>query len=172
MTKWSYAVGALAAVSLLACAIQKKPPVAESGKAVVEAYVRAWNQHDSVAIDTLLAPDAIHEDLAQNFRGKGSAQVVGFLGKTIALEPDFKWQVTNSIGEGRYVALEWTWAATYTGPDLTGKPVTTGAFPGEGPQSPKWKTGRSNGSRIISILRAFSVNRLNRASTGSGAKTP
>lgn len=132
MTKWSYAAGALAAVSLLACAVEKKPPVAEGGKAVAEAYVRAWNQHDSAAIDSVLAPDAIHEDLAQNFRWKGSAEVVKFMRQAIAAEPDFKWQVTNSIEDGRYVALEWTWTSTYTGPDPAGKQVTGKRLSGRG----------------------------------------
>lgn len=132
MRRWSYAAGALAAVSLLACAVEKKPPVAESGKAVVQAYVRAWNQHDSTAFDTLLAPDAIHEDFAQNFRGKGSAQVAGFMRQAIAAEPDFRWQITNSIEDGRYVALEWTWTSTYTGPDPAGKQVTNKRISGRG----------------------------------------
>jgi len=132
MTKWSYAAGALAAVSLLACAVEKKPPVAEGGKAVVEAYVLAWNQHDSAAIDSVLAPDAIHEDLAQNFRGKGSAEVVKFMREAIAAAPDGKWEVTNTIEDGRYVALEWTWTATYTGPDPTGKQVTRKRISGRG----------------------------------------
>ena len=132
MTRWSYAAGALAAVSLHACAVEKKPPVVESGKAVVQAYVNAWNRHDSVAVDTLLAPDAVHEDHAQNFRGKGKAAIVGFMRRTIAAEPDFKWDVTNSIEEGRYVALEWTWTATYTGPDPTGKQVTKRRISGKG----------------------------------------
>ena len=124
MTKWSYAAGALAAISLHACAVQKKPPVVESGKAVIQAYVDAWNKHDSVALDTLLAADAIHEDFAQNSRQKGKAEVVEFMGRTMATQPDFKMQVKTSIEDGRYVALEWTYAATYTGPDLTGKQVT------------------------------------------------
>jgi len=132
VTKWSYAAGTFLALTLLACAVEKKPPIAEGGKAVVQAYVRAWNQHDSVAIDTLLAPDAIHEDLAQNFRGKGSAEVVKFMRQHIASQPDFKWQVTNSVEDGRYVALEWTWTATYTGPDLTGKQVTNRRISGRG----------------------------------------
>jgi steroid delta-isomerase-like uncharacterized protein len=132
MTKWSYAVGALAAVSLLACAVEKKPPVSEDSKAIVQAYVDAWNRHDSTALDTLLAPNAIHEDIAQNFRGQGSAQIVAFMRKTIAAEPDFKWQVTNSIEEGREVALEWTWTSTYSGPDLTGKQVTNRHISGRG----------------------------------------
>ncbi len=132
MTKWSYVAGALAAATLLACAVEKKPPVAESGKAVVEAYVRAWNAHDSAAIDSLLAPDAIHEDIAQNFRGKGSADVVKFMRKALAAEPDFKWQITNAIEDGRYVALEWTWTSTYTGPDPAGKKVTNRHISGRG----------------------------------------
>ena len=132
MTKWSYVAGVLAALSLQACAVEKKPPVVESGKAVVQAYIDAWNKHDSVAIDTLLTADAIHEDFAQNFRGKGRAEIVKFMRGTVAVEPDFKWQVTNSIEEGRYVALEWTWTATYTGPDPTGKPVTNRRISGRG----------------------------------------
>jgi steroid delta-isomerase-like uncharacterized protein len=132
VTKWSYAAGALAAVSLQACAVEKKPPVVESGKAVVQAYIDAWNKHDSVAIDTLLAPDAIHEDFAQNFRGRGSAAIVKFMRGHVAVQPDFKWQVTNSIEEGRYVALEWTWTGTYSGPDPTGKPVSNRRISGRG----------------------------------------
>ena len=132
MTKWSYAAGVFLTATLVACAVEKKPPAISSGKAVVEAYVRAWNQHDSVALDSILAPGGIHEDLAQNFHGKGSAEVVKFMRGTVAVEPDFKWQITNSIEEGRYVALEWTWISTYTGPDLTGKQVKNRHLSGRG----------------------------------------
>ena len=142
MTKWSYAAGALLTITLLACAVEKKPPVTSSGKTVVEAYVRAWNQHDSVAFDSILAPDAIHEDIAQNFRGKGSAEVVKFMQQAAAAEPDFKWQVTNSIEEGRYVALEWTWTSTYTGPDPTGKPVKNKHLSGRGASFAEVENGK------------------------------
>jgi steroid delta-isomerase-like uncharacterized protein len=142
MTKWSYAAGALVAASLLACAVEKKPPEAAGGEAVVEAYIRAWNAHDSAAIDSLLAPDGVHEDLAQNFRGKGSAAVVGFMRELIAVEPDFKWQVTNSIDDGRYVTIEWTWTATFTGPDPAGKPVTNKRISGRGASFAEVEKGR------------------------------
>lgn len=142
MTKWSYAASAFLTATLLACAVEKKPPVISSGKAVVDAYVRAWNQHDSVAVDSILAPDAIHEDIAQNFRGKGSAAVVKFMRGTVAAEPDFKWQVTNSIEEGRYVALEWTWTATYTGPDPTNKQVTNKRISGRGASFAEVENGK------------------------------
>jgi steroid delta-isomerase-like uncharacterized protein len=142
MTKWSCVAGALAAAGILACAVEKKPPAAETGKAVVEEYVRAWNAHDSAAIDSVLAPDGIHEDIAQNFRGKGSAETVKFMRQAVAAEPDFKWQVTNAIEDGRYVALEWTWVSTYTGPDPTGKQVTGKRLSGRGASFAEVEKGR------------------------------
>lgn len=132
MTNWSYVAGALTTAGLLACAVEKKPPVPEGGKAIVEAYLRAWNRHDSVALDSLLAPDGIHEDIAQDFRGNGSAETVKFMRQHVASQPDFKWLVTNSIDDGRQVALEWTWTSTYTGPDMTGKQVTNRRLSGRG----------------------------------------
>jgi steroid delta-isomerase-like uncharacterized protein len=132
MTKWLFAGGAVAIVILHGCAVEKKPPEVASGKAVVQAYVDAWNKRDSTALDTLLAPNAIHEDFAQNFRGAGRREIVQFMRGHVTVQPDFKWQVTNSIEEGRYVALEWTWTGTYTGPDPTGKPVTNRRISGRG----------------------------------------
>jgi steroid delta-isomerase-like uncharacterized protein len=126
----------------MACAVQKKPPATAGGRAILEAYVQAWNQHDSAAIDTLLAPDAIHEDLAQNFHGKGSSEIVKFMRGTIAVEPDYKWQLTNSIEEGRYVAAEWTWTATYTGPDPTGKQVKNKKLSGRGASFAEVENGK------------------------------
>ncbi|HMJ18853.1 MAG TPA: ester cyclase [Gemmatimonadaceae bacterium] len=142
MTKWAYAAAAFLTTTLVACAVEKKPPVISSGKTVVEAYVRAWNQHDSVALDSILAPDAIHEDIAQNFRGKGSAEVVKFMRGAVAVEPDFKWQVTNSIEEGRYVALEWTWTATHTGPDPANKSVKNKRISGRGASFAEVENGK------------------------------
>ena len=74
----------------------------------------------------------MHEDFAQNFRGRGSAAIVKFMRQTVAAEPDFKVQVTNSIEEGRNVALEWTFTATYSGSDPTGKQITNRRISGKG----------------------------------------
>jgi steroid delta-isomerase-like uncharacterized protein len=142
MPKWSYVAATLLTASLLACAVEKKPPVTQSGKAIVDAYVRAWNQHDSVAFDSILAPGAIHEDIAQNFHGKGSAEIVKFMRQASAAEPDYNWQVTNSMDDGRYVALEWTWTSTYTGPDPTGKKVTNKHLSGRGASVAEVENGK------------------------------
>jgi steroid delta-isomerase-like uncharacterized protein len=131
MRRLPYLAASVFAVVAAACAVEQKPPAA-GGKVVVEGYVRAWNQHDSAAFDTIVAPDAIYEDIAQNFRGKGPGEVVTFMRGIIGAEPDFKWTVTNSIEDGKFVALEWTWTATYTGPDPTRKQVTKKAVAGKG----------------------------------------
>jgi steroid delta-isomerase-like uncharacterized protein len=86
-----------------------------SGKAVLEAYVSAWNRHDFAALDKVLTPDAVHEDIAWPSRDEGPAQIKKFMQEMIALEPDFDWRLTNIIDSGSAVAAEWTWTATYTG---------------------------------------------------------
>jgi len=119
-------------LALTACAVYQKKQLPEGDKAVVDAYVRAWNQHDTLAIDTLLAADAVHEDIAQNFRGKGPKDVIGFMRQVTSAEPDYKWTVSNVMEDGNYVALEWTWTSTYTGPDPSGKKVSNKHMSGRG----------------------------------------
>lgn len=111
------------ALFVAGCAAQEDTPTPPpGGRQVLEAYVAAWNSHDSTAFDTLLAPDGIHEDIAQNFRG-GAAQTKEFLRAHIASMPDFKWALTDVFESGSQVAAEWTWTATYTGESPSG-PVT------------------------------------------------
>jgi steroid delta-isomerase-like uncharacterized protein len=94
-----------------------------SGKAAVEAYVDAWNRRDSTAFDTLFAPGGTHEDIAEGFLGKNPQEVKGFMKVLLTLEPDYKWTLTNVIDHGSSVVAEWTWTATYTGPDPQGRNV-------------------------------------------------
>ena len=54
-----------------------------SGRAVLEAYVSAWNRHDFAALDKILAPDAVHEDIALGVYARGIAQIKGFMQKVI-----------------------------------------------------------------------------------------
>jgi steroid delta-isomerase-like uncharacterized protein len=133
--------GTLFAVVAAACAVQQKTPTA-GGKAVVDAYVHAWNAHDTLALDTILAPDGIHEDIALNFRGKGPKEVAAFMRQAMSAEPDFKWTVTNGIEDGKYVALEWTWTSTYTGPDPAGKQVTGKRISGRGASFAEVENGK------------------------------
>lgn len=132
MTRWVRGVASLIAIALVACAVYEKKQVVVGDKAIVEAYVRAWNQHDSVALDTLLAPDGIHEDVAQNYRGVGPKAVINFMRGVIKSQPDYKWTVSNEVEDGDVVALEWKWTSTYSGPDLKGKQITKKSMSGRG----------------------------------------
>lgn len=129
MTSHAYLPGAVLCL-LTAC-----PASGRSGDdhslAVFEAYVRAWNARDTMALDTLLGPRAVHEDLAQGFRGVGPQEVKAFLRDMLKAEPDFQWQITASFAAGPRVAAEWTWTATYTGPSPIG-PVTNRRISGRG----------------------------------------
>jgi steroid delta-isomerase-like uncharacterized protein len=125
------AIAALVVTVLLAGAARVHSADSGSERTVLEAYVRAWNQHDSAAFDTLLALDGVHEDLAQGFTGRGSAQVKDFMREILKLEPDFRWELTSVIAAGPNVAAEWRWTATYTGPGPNG-PVANRRIAGRG----------------------------------------
>ena len=142
MTSRSHVAGILLIALIVACAVQEKAPAPQGARAIADAYVRAWNQHDTAALDTLLAPDATHEDLAQNFSGKGPAAVVAFMRREIAVQPDFNWHVTNTIEDGGFVALEWTWASTYTGQDPSGRKVTKKHIAGRGSSVAEIQNGK------------------------------
>lgn len=132
MTRWSTATATLLVLTSAACAVYQKKQTVEGDKAVVDAYIGAWNQRDTIALDTLLAPDAIHEDVAQNFRGKGPRAVITFMRGVAAAEPDYKWTVNNTLEDGKLVALEWTWTGTYSGADPMGKRVANKRMSGRG----------------------------------------
>ena len=108
-----------------ASAQQGKPKASAvpSGKVVLEAYVSAWNHHDFAALDKLLTPDAVHEDIAWPSRDEGPAQIKEFMRQMIAAEPDFDWRLTTIVDGGSVVAAEWTWTATYTGDSPIGHVV-------------------------------------------------
>jgi len=124
MSKRFFAVGAgLCAVILLGAGWRTRKPAPPSARAVLEAYVAAWNQHDFAAFDKLLAADAVHEDIAQGFRGQGPAQIKDFLRAEIDSEPDLHWRLTTVVEAGPVVAAEWTWTGTYTGDSPAGHVV-------------------------------------------------
>ena len=138
----TYTAPILLALVQAGCAVYSKQQPVESDRAVALAYVAAWNAHDTVAIDTLLANNGVHEDIAQNFRGTGSKAVTGFMRGLMQAEPDFKWTVTNTIEDGRLVALEWTWTSTFTGRDPSGKQVSHRHISGHGASIAEVDNGR------------------------------
>jgi steroid delta-isomerase-like uncharacterized protein len=118
-------VTAAACLFLLASASaqQGKPKASAlpSGKAVLEAYVSAWNRHDFAALDKLLTPDAVHEDVAQGVHAQGLAEIKKFMQEEIEGEPDVEWRLATVVDAGPVVSAEWTWTGTYTGEGPTGQ---------------------------------------------------
>ena len=121
------------ALTLAACwavispAVAADPPAAKnvpagvasdtprSAKAVLQEYVSAWNRHDPAALDSLLDPESVHEDIPAAFRGKGPAEIKAFALEVFKAQPDLKWRLTTIVESGSTVAAEWTWTSTYTG---------------------------------------------------------
>ena len=125
----------------LACSWQAKAQTPRSGRPVLEAYVSAWNRHDFAAFDKLLAADAIHEDIAQGFRGQGPAQIKDFMRAEIEREPDLSWHLTTVVEAGPVVAAEWTWTGTFTGDSPIG-PVVRKRISGRGASIAVIENGR------------------------------
>jgi len=121
-------------IALIGCTAkeQKTTAAGASSKAVLEAYVDAWNRRDSAAFDSLMAPDGTHEDIALAFIGKGPAGAKEFMNAVLSMEPDFAWKITGVIEQGPMVAAQWTWTATYTGSDPQGRPVKNLHISGRG----------------------------------------
>ena len=108
-------------VVLLACVLPacSKPPapaaLVTNPRPLFMAFVQAWNRHDYASLDTLIASDAIEEDLALGFQGEGPKAFKDFMGRTLGMFPDFNWRPTNVVAEGSKLAAEWTLTGTYTG---------------------------------------------------------
>ncbi|HET7151311.1 MAG TPA: nuclear transport factor 2 family protein [Candidatus Acidoferrum sp.] len=85
---------------------QATPQAQPSGKALLEAYVSAWNRRDFSALDNLLAPDAVHEDMARPSRDVGPAQFNRSIRATLEAQPDLNWHVTSIVDGGSVVAAE------------------------------------------------------------------
>lgn len=131
MTKRPFAAAICFCVFALTCSWQARTQTQPSGKALLEAYVSAWNRRDFVALDKLLAPDALHEDMARPSRDLGPAQINQSIRTTIETQPDLNWHLTSVVDGGSVVAAEWVWSGTFTG-DSPVTPVAPRRISGRG----------------------------------------
>ena len=138
-----------------------------SGKAVLEAYVSAWNRHDFAALDKLLAPEAVHEDIAQGVHAQGLVEIKKFMREEIEGEPDLDWRLTTVVDAGQAVAAEWTWTGTFTGEGPTG-PVKATRISGRGVSVVLAENGRIKRFTDYYDLASF----FPKAPTANAATTP
>jgi len=111
---------------------QKATVAVNSPVPVVQAYVDAWNRRDSAAFDSLMAPHGTHEDISWGLIANGPAGVKQFMNAVLSVQPDFIWKITDILEQGSKVAAQWTWTATYTGPDPQGRPLKNVHVSGRG----------------------------------------
>lgn len=132
-------VGGLAL--LAACTAKQQQPATKSSRAVLDAYVDAWNHHDSLAVDSILTKDGYHEDVAFGIKAKNPDGVNAFMRDLIKQEPDFVWKVTGVVEGDNTLAMEWTWTSTYTGDSPNG-PVTALKISGRGASVAELENGK------------------------------
>ena len=92
--------GVCLVVAVSAFAQQPAASAASSGKTVLEAYASAWNRHDFAALDKILAPDGVSEDIALAVYAQGAAQVKDFMQKVLQAQPDLDWRLTRVVESG------------------------------------------------------------------------
>src|SRR5438034_2188951 len=84
MMKRLFASAIFLCVLALPFSWQARTQTEPSGKALLEAYVSAWNRRDFPALDKLLASDAVHEDMARPSRDVGPDEIKRSIRTTIA----------------------------------------------------------------------------------------
>jgi len=115
MRKRHFALAIFLCVFALTGSWQARTQTQPSGRALLEAYVSAWNRRDFAALDKLLAPDAVHEDMARPSRDVGVAQIKQAIRSTIEDHPDLNWRLISVVDGGSSLAAEWVWTGTFNG---------------------------------------------------------
>jgi len=89
----------------------------ETPQAVVEAYVAAWNKHDSAAAAGYFADNVIYYDASVGTPVKGKEEAkAGVIDNFLNAVPDAVWAIkgTPVAGDDR-VSFEWQFSGTNTG---------------------------------------------------------
>lgn len=124
-----------AAAATLALATATPVVAGEAAEGVVEAYLAAWNAHDSARAAGFFAEDVVYYDasVGKPIEGRDAAKT-GVIDNFLNAVPDASWKMKGApVVQDGGVAFEWEFTGTNTGPwgdgtPATGKPFTlTGA---------------------------------------------
>jgi steroid delta-isomerase-like uncharacterized protein len=100
---------------------------ADSADAVVQAYLAAWNAHDSAKAAGFFADNVVYYDasVGKPIEGRDAAKT-GVIDNFLTAVPDAVWTMKGEpVVQGDRVAFEWEFAGTNTGPWGDG-PAATG----------------------------------------------
>ncbi|HWK68677.1 MAG TPA: ester cyclase [Rhizobiaceae bacterium] len=120
------------AVSISFVAILPAPPVAaaDAAQAVVEAYLAAWNAHDSAKAASHFADNVVYYDasVGKPVEGREAAKS-GVIDNFLKAVPDAKWTMRGApVVQGDRISFEWEFSGTNTGPWADGTAATGKKF--------------------------------------------
>jgi len=90
---------------------------ADSADAVVQAYLAAWNAHDSAKAAGYFADNVVYYDasMGKPVEGRDAAKT-GVIDNFLTAVPDAVWTMKgNAVVQGDRVAFEWEFSGTNTG---------------------------------------------------------
>ena len=96
---------------------------------LANAWIEAWNSHDTDKIAALFADDFIHEDVAIGAVFRSKEELQAGISALFAACPDVKLEQKSLFGTSDWLAQEWVMTGTQTGAfnDL-GIPATGKSF--------------------------------------------
>lgn len=122
---------ALAAFAGLAAALPvSSASASDSAQSVVEAYLAAWNAHDSAKAAALFADKVVYFDasVGKPIEGREAAKT-GVIDNFLNAVPDASWTMRGApVIQGDRVAFEWEFAGTNTGAWADGTAATNKKF--------------------------------------------
>ncbi len=119
-------------ISAAAAALLAAAPsfAAESAQSVVEAYVAAWNAHDSAKAAGYFADNVIYYDSSVGTPVEGrEAAKTGVIDNFLNAAPDAVWKMKGApVVQDDRVSFEWEFSGTNTGAWADGTAATGKAF--------------------------------------------
>ena len=108
----------IGAAALTAGAVSQASWAADSADAIVQAYLAAWNAHDSAKAAGFFADNVVYYDasVGKPIEGRDAAKT-GVIDNFLTAVPDAVWTMKGApVVEGDRVAFEWEFAGNNTGP--------------------------------------------------------
>ncbi len=111
-----------------------------------QAYLGAWNAHDSAAVTSFWADDGVYQDFALGERFEGPAAIRAFVdAMETSFSSDYRFEAGAVVGDGEGYALEWTMVGTNDRADHErGLPATGRPY-----RVPGVSVGRVRDGRIV-----------------------
>ena len=144
--------------------------IESSEQAFFDAYLGAWNAHDSAAVAGYMAEDAIYEDVALGRVLRGPAEIASFVEEATRSSSDFRFEVVSLFMAGNDYANEWVMVGR-NDREMRGVPATGRSFRvrgasvgrlderGESPRTGTTTTSRSSSRSSVPTNHACCADR-------------